>query len=85
MKLVYIYDEEMEDNQGVYIDGKYIIGEYYASFECAVEVARFFNPDIEVESWKLPRDQDGSSPELPMVLSDNFVDELNLISSNVED
>lgn len=72
MKLVYISDAEGEDDAVVYIDGKYIIGEYYACYEAAVAVARFFNPNIEIESWKAPRDEEGCTIEFPLVLPEDY-------------
>jgi hypothetical protein len=75
--MVFIKDMEGDD-LSIYIYGKYVIGEYFAQFECAVAVARVFNSLIEIEYWECPRNEDGDSVEMPAELPDNFAELWNL-------
>lgn len=77
MKLVYLKYIEF-DHDAVYLDGKYIIGEYYVKIEGIVAIAKAINPDIEIECWYVPLDENGEGIEYPIQLPDDYISFYNL-------
>jgi len=82
IKTTYISCGE-EDNQALYIDGKYVTGHYYLMLDGAIDIVKHLAPEAEIKTYEMPEETMEDLNGFPVELPNNFVELWNLVDTHL--